>query len=96
MKWRHLGLIQLLSRAVSPFTVVAEIQISPLDNIDSPQVMKVFAVERQGFPEDFVFFSTLCGVQSPPLVFAPSCAFVCSPLKGQSPGQTLCFMCELS
>ena len=42
--------------------------------------MKVFAVERHGLPEDFVYFRALCGVQSSPLVFAPNRAFGCGPL----------------
>ena len=36
------------------------------------ELMKVFAVERPGLPEDFVSFPALCGVQSSLLVFAPN------------------------
>ena len=35
----------------------------------SPQGMNVLAVERNGFPEDFLSFRTMCGVQWSPLVF---------------------------
>ena len=30
----------------------------------NPERMKMFAVERLGLPEDFVYFPALCGVQS--------------------------------
>ena len=36
----------------------------------------MFAVERPGLPEDFVYFPALCGVQSSPLVFAPNLPIV--------------------
>ena len=68
MKWRHLGYLQFLSRAVSIFTVVAEMEVSPQEEITNPQGMKVFTVERHGLLEKFVTFCTLCGVQSSPLV----------------------------
>ena len=71
-------------------------EVSPQDEMANPQVMKVFAVERHGPSEDFVSFRALCGVQSLPLVFAPNRAFVCGPLQGQAPGETLCFMSALS
>ena len=69
MKWHHLGHFQLLSRAVA---VMAEIEVSPQEEMANPQGMKVFAVERHGLPEDLVFFRALCGVQLSPLVFAPN------------------------
>ena len=47
---------------LSHFTVVAEIEISPQEEMANPQGMKVFAIERHGLPEDFVSFRTLCGV----------------------------------
>ena len=56
----------------------------------------MFAFERHGLPEDFVYFHTLSGVQSSPLVFAPNRAFVCSLLQGQAPKETLCFRSALS
>ena len=68
MKWRYLGQLQLLARAV---VVMAEMEVSPQEEMVNPQGMKVFAVERPGLPEDFVFFPALCGVQSSPLVFVP-------------------------
>ena len=57
----------------------------------NPQDLKVFAVERHGLPEDFMFFRALCGVQSSPLVFAPSHAIVWGPLQWQAPVGTPCF-----
>ena len=51
---------------------MAEMEVSPQEEMTNPQGMKVFAVERPGLPEDFVFFPALCGVQSSPLVFAPN------------------------
>ena len=47
MKWRHSGHLQLLSRAKHPFTAMAEIEVSPQDEMaNPPQRMKRFAVER--------------------------------------------------
>ena len=57
-------------------TGVAETEVSSQEEMDKPQDMKVFAVERHGLPGDFVYFRSLCGVQSPPLVFAPNRAIV--------------------
>ena len=51
---------------------MAEMEVSPEEEMANPQGMKVFAVERPGLPEDFVSFPALCGVQSSPLVFDPN------------------------
>ena len=59
---------------------MAEMEVSPQEGIANSQGMEVFAVERPGLPEDFVFFPALCGVQSSPLVFAPNLPFVRGPL----------------
>ena len=85
MKWRHLGHFQLLSRAVSAFTAESEVEVRPRGEMANPYGMKVFAVERHRLPEDIMYFYALCGVQSPPLVFAPSRAFGCGQLQGQVP-----------
>ena len=77
IKWRYLGYLQLLSKAVA---VMAEMEISPQEEMANLQGMKVFAVERPGIPEDFVSFPALCGLQSSPLVFAPNLPFVRGPL----------------
>ena len=59
-------------------------EVSPQDEMANPQGVKVLSVERQRLPEDFVFFRHLCGVQSPPLVFAPNRAlFVCGPVQAR-------------
>ena len=73
MKWRYLGYLQLLSKAV---VAMAEMEVSPQEEMSNPQGMKVFAVEIPGLPEDFVSFPALCGVQSLPLVFAPNLPIV--------------------
>ena len=78
MKWRYLGYLQLLSKAVG---AMAEIEASPQGEMANPQGMKVFAVERPGLPEDFVSFPALCEVQSSPLVFAPDLPIVWGPLQ---------------
>ena len=79
MKWRYLGHLQLLSKAVA---AMAEMEGSPQEEVVNPQGMKkVFAVERPGLPEDFVSFLALCGVQSSPLVFAPNLPIVWGPLQ---------------
>ena len=75
---------------------MAEMEVSPQDEVANPQGMKVFAVERHDLPEDFVYFRTLCDVQSWPLIFAPNRAFGCGPLQGQAPGETMCFTSTLS
>ena len=40
------------------------------------------------FVEDFVYFFTLRGEQSSPLVFSPNRAFECVPFPGQAPRWT--------
>ena len=69
----YLGHLQLLSKVVA---AMAEMEVSPQEEMANPKAMKVFAVERPGLSEDFVYFPALCGVQSSPLVFTPSA--VCS------------------
>ena len=78
MKWRYLGHLQLLSKAVA---AMAEMEVSPQEEMANPQGMKVFAVERPGLPEDFVYFPALRGGQSSSLVFAPNLPFVRGPLQ---------------
>ena len=78
MKWRYLGHLQLLSKAIA---AMAEMEVSPQEEMPNPQGMEVFAVERPGLPEDFVSFPALCGVQSSPLVFAPNLPFIRGPLQ---------------
>ena len=41
---------------------MAEMEVSPQEEMANPQGIKVFAVERRGLPEDFVYFPSLCGV----------------------------------
>ena len=78
MKWRYLGHLQLLSKAVA---AMAEMEVSPQEEMANPQGMKVFAVERSRLPEDFVSFPALCEVQSSPLVSAPNLPIVWGPLR---------------
>ena len=77
MKWRYLGHLQLLSKTVA---AMAEMEVSPHEEMANPQGMEVFAVERPGLSEDFGSFPDLCGVQSWPLVFAPNLPIVWGPL----------------
>ena len=60
---------------------MAEMGVSPQEEMANPQGMKVFAVERSGLPGDFVSFPARCGVQSSPLVFAPNLPIVWDPLQ---------------
>ena len=69
---------------------MAEMKVSPQEEMANPQGMKVFAVEGPGLPEDFVSFPALCGVQSSPLVLAPNLPIVWGPLQWETPGETLC------
>ena len=78
LKWRYLDHLQLLSKAVA---VMAEMEVSPQEEMANPQGTKLFAVERHGLPEDFVTFPVLCGVQSSPLVFVPNRPIVWGPLQ---------------
>ena len=87
MKWRYLGHLQLLSKAVA---ATAEMEVSPQEEMANTQGMKVFAVERRGLPEDSVSFPALCGVQSSPLVFAPNLPMVWGPLQWYASEETLC------
>ena len=72
------GPFAALSRAVA---VMAEMEVSSKEEMTNPQGIKVFAVERHGLPEDFVYFPALCGVQSSPLVFVPNRPIVWGPLQ---------------
>ena len=78
MKWRNLDHLQLFSKVVA---VMAEMEISPQEEMANPHEMTLFAVKRPGLPEDFVSFPALCGVQSSPLVFAPNLPIVWGPLQ---------------
>ena len=80
IKWRYSGHLQLLPRVEALMTEMAEMEISPQDEMANPQVMKMFAVERHVFPEYFVSFRALYGVQSSPLVYEPSRPIVWGPL----------------
>ena len=60
---------------------MAEMEISSQEEMANPQGMKMFAVEKHGLPQDFVYFRALCGVQSSPLVLAPNRPIVWGPLQ---------------
>ena len=83
IKWRYLGHLRLLSKAVA---VRAEVEINSQEEMANPQGMKLFAVERHGLPEDFVYCPTMCGVQSssPLLVFVPNWPIVWGPLHNSA------------
>ena len=83
MKWRYLGHLQLLSRTVA---VMAEMEVSPQEKMTNPQGMKVFAVERNGLAEDFVYFFAPCRVQSSPL---PNRSIVWGPLQWWALGESV-------
>ena len=87
--------LAFIKGCISFYSSVAEVEVSPQEEMVDPQGMKVFAVERHGLPEDLVYFRALCGVQLTPLVFAPNRAFRFGPLQGQAPGERLCFISAL-
>ena len=62
-KWRYSGHVQLSSRALAPITGMAEMEVSPQEEMANPQDMTVFAIERHRLSEDFVSFRALCVVQ---------------------------------
>ena len=72
-------------------TGMAKLEVSPYDEMANLQYIKVFAVERHGRPEDFLYFRALCGVQSSPLVLEPNRAIVWGPLQWQAPVKTRYF-----
>ena len=61
---------------------MAEMEVSPQEEMANPQGMKVFAVERHGLPEDFLYFPALCGMRLSPLVFVHNRPIVWGPLQG--------------
>ena len=63
MNWRHLGHLQLSSRALAPMTGMAEMEVSSQEEMTNPQDITVFAIERHRLSEDFVSFRALCEVQ---------------------------------
>ena len=69
---------------------MAEMEVSPQEEMANPQGMKVFAVERRGLPEDFMSFPAVRGVQSSPFVFAPTLPIVWGPLQWSTPGEAPC------
>ena len=81
IKWHHSGHLQLLPRTVALMTEMAEMEVSPQDEMANPQLMKRIAVERHVFPEYFVSFHALCGVQSSPLVYGLNRPIVWGPLQ---------------
>ena len=66
-------------------------EVSPQEEMTDPARHEMFAFKRHGLLVNFIYFRTLCEVQSSPLVFTPNRAFNCSPPQGQAPGVTLCF-----
>ena len=60
---------------------MAEMKVIAQEEMANSQSMKVFAAERPGLPEDFVYFPALCGVQSSPFVTAPNLPIVLGPLQ---------------
>ena len=49
---------------------MAEMEVSPQEEMANPQGMKVFAVERPGLPEDFVSFPAVWSA----IVATPICS----------------------
>ena len=60
---------------------MAEMKVSPQEEMANAQIIKVFAVERHGRLDDFVYFPALCGVQSLRLIFVPNQPIVWGPLQ---------------
>ena len=60
---------------------MAEMEVSPQEEIANPQGMKVFTVERHGLSVGFVTFAGLCRVQSSPPVFVLNRPIVRGPLQ---------------
>ena len=65
---------------------MVEMEVSPQEEMVNLQGMKAFAVERHRLPEEFLYFPTLCEVQSLPLVFVPNRPIVWGPLQWWAPG----------
>ena len=92
IKWRHLGHLQLLSKAKHPLTAMVEKEVCPRDEIANPPGTAVLPIGRHGFAEGLVYFCTLCGMQSSLVRFSPNRAIAWGPPQCQAPLETLCFL----
>ena len=64
--------MQLLSKAKHYLTAMAQNEVYPRDEIaDPPGISSVLPIEIHDFAKIFVFFRTLCGMQSSLVRFAP-------------------------
>ena len=64
--------MQLLSKAKHSVPAMAQKEVSPRDEIADPPGTAALPIDKHGFAEGFVWFRTLCGVQSSLVIFAPS------------------------
>ena len=69
---------------------MAEMEVIRQVEMANPQRMNMFAVERPGLPEDFVYFPALCGVQSSPLVICSESSVCWGSATVVGTGETLC------
>ena len=61
---------------------MAEMGVSPQEEMANPQSMKMFTVETQKLPEDSMYFRALCRLQSSPLeLFVPNRPIIWGPLQ---------------
>ena len=89
MKWRYLCYFQLVAKAKNSLTPMANEEVCPRDEIADPPGMAVLLIDIYGFDKGLVYFRTLCGVQSPPVRFAPNQAIDWGPLQWQAWLETL-------
>ena len=73
MKWRHLGHLQLISRAKHPLSAMAQKEVCPRDETAGPPVTNVLPIDRYDFAEGCVSFRTLWCVIGGGEICAESC-----------------------
>ena len=79
-----------MSKAKHSLTPMAKDEVCPRNEIADPPGMAVLPIDIYGFDEGLVSFSTLCGVQSSLVRFAPNQAIDWGPLQPQASLETLC------
>ena len=72
---------------------MAEMEVSPHEEMADSQEIEVFAFERPGLLEEFASFPALCGVQSSPLAFAADCLESATVVN--TGGDTVLEVCDL-
>ena len=90
------GTFAAIAKGKTFFDSHREKGVCPRDEIADPPGRAMLPIDIHGFAEDLVSFSTLCGVQSSLVRFAPNRAIAWGPPHWQMPLDTLCFSPAIS